>query len=194
VDPEAGGRELVEVVRKSASKSATTAHILSRTLVGLHFLENTHRFPIRESNGFDLVHRALLLPVAYEPRLKQCSPFGQSQLHELHPYYRMLPLLPASVLWSLPVSRWTSPSHRDGKFSRSSKEPDPTSRRLQCRMPRGQLQVLPLLGLSGRSVHPRFRHHLRSFDTSSTVRFRSPLSDPTAKSRPTFRKLSNGRS
>ena len=45
----------------------------------------------------------------------------------------------------------------------------------KCRMPHGQLPgLLPCL-CPGGSDHPRFRHRLRRFDTSSTVRSRSPL-------------------
>ena len=64
--------------------------------------------------------------------------------------------------------------HRDDRFSRSIQEPDPTSRRLNAGCRPGSFQVCSR-ACPGRSVHPRFRHQLRRFDTSSTVRLRSPL-------------------
>ena len=85
------------------------------------------------------------------------------------------PLCPASVLWSLrflPLGRL--PSHRDDRFSRSIQEPDPASRRLHAGCRSGSLQDSPR-ACPGRRTHPRFRHHLRRFDTSSAVRSRSPL-------------------
>jgi hypothetical protein len=57
---------------------------------------------------------------------------------------------------------------------RSVQEPDPASRRLHAGCRSGSLQANPR-AYPGSSTHLRFRHHLRRFDTSSPVRFRSPF-------------------
>src|SRR6202162_5130696 len=91
------------------------------------------------------------------------------------------PLCPASVLWSLPVSPLGRlPLHRDDRFSRSIQEPDPTSRRLNAGCRAGRFQVRSR-ACPGRSVHPRFRHHLKAFRhfIDGSLALASP--DPTCR-------------
>ena len=83
------------------------------------------------------------------------------------------PLCPASVrsrLRFLPLA--FLPWHRDDRFPRSSTKPGASSRRLHagCRWGSQQFFSPSVPGVI--SLH-RFRHHLRSFDTSSAVHFRS---------------------
>ena len=66
------------------------------------------------------------------------------------------------------------PLHRGDRFSRSVQEPDPASRRLHAGCRSGSLQANPR-AYSGSSTYLGFRHHLWHFNTSSAVRFRSPL-------------------
>ena len=118
-------------------------------------------------------------PVAGWPRFsaEQRSPFGPVPLQDLHPYYG--PLRPcAPHRYSGPLGFFLPigllPSHRDDRFSRSIRKPCPASRRLYAGCRSGRLQDHPRTGPE-RWMHPRFRHHHWHFDTSSAVRFRSPL-------------------
>jgi len=65
------------------------------------------------------------------------------------------------------------PPYRGDRFPRSAPEPRPSSRRLHAGHHLGSKQVSPRL-IPGQVIIPRFRCHLYTFDTSSTVRFRSP--------------------
>src|ERR1700722_19880817 len=127
------------------------------------------------SNGFALSTELLVLPVGSELRLNNVVPSVQSH------YRTFLPTtdhsVPVSrigtlVLADLPLGRL--PLHRDDRFSRSIQEPDLASRRLNAGCRPGNFQVCSRARPGG-SDHPRFRHQLRRFDTSSTVRSRSPL-------------------
>ena len=78
-----------------------------------------------------------------------------------------LPLCPASVLrhlWCPPLA--PLPLHRDDRFSRSSPEPDPASRRLYAGRRVGTKQVTP--HPCPRAITPPwFRRRFRHLDTSS---------------------------
>ena len=63
--------------------------------------------------------------------------------------------------------------YRGDRFPRSTPEPELSSRRLHAGHHLGSKQVAPRL-IPGQVIIPRFRCHLYTFDTSSTVRFRSP--------------------
>jgi hypothetical protein len=68
--------------------------------------------------------------------------------------------------WMLPFT--------SGRQVLTFREPDSASRRLHAGCRSGSLQANPR-AYPGSWTHLRFRHHLWHFDTSSAVRFRSPL-------------------
>ena len=105
------------------------------------------------------------------------SPFGPVPLQNLHPYYGLLrPCAPHRYSGScggLPLE--LLPWHRGDRFPRSTKEPDPGSRRLQAGAARAGLQGSAQTHPRGHYLPSWFRHRPVNFGTSSAVRLRSSL-------------------
>ncbi len=108
------------------------------------------------------------------------SPFGPVPLQNLRPYYGLLrPCAPHRYSGScggLPLE--LLPWHRGDRFPRSTKEPDPDSRRLQAGCRPGRPSGLRPNSSRGPLPSPRFRHRPVNFGTSSAVRLRSSLRIP----------------
>src|ERR1019366_2345920 len=107
---------------------------------------------------------------------EQRSPFGPAPLQSLRPYYELLrPCAPHRYSGPCGFSRLDASLYIGATGSqRSVQEPDPASRRLHAGCRPGTLQANPR-AYPGSSTLLRFRHPLWHFDTSSAVRFRSPL-------------------
>src|SRR5208337_2843128 len=170
--------EPVEVARKSRLELRNRLSIhSSRSPVGLHLLEGLPDFPLRDVERLCLGHAAP--PVTGWPPTSagHRSPFGPVPLQNLHPYYGLLrPCAPHRYSGScggLPLE--LLPWHRGDRFPRSTKEPDPGSRRLQAGRRSGRASGLRPNSSQGPLPSPWFRHRPVNFGTSSAVRLRSSL-------------------
>ena len=170
--------EPVEVAGKSSLELRNRLSIhSSRSPVGLHLLEGLPDFPLRDVERLCLGHAAP--PVTGWPPTSAGyrSPFGPVPLQNLHPYYGLLrPCAPHRYSGScggLPLE--LLPWHRGDRFPRSTKEPDPGSRRLQAGCRSGRASGLRPNSSQGPLPSPWFRHRPVNFGTSSAVRLRSSL-------------------
>src|SRR5271166_1152113 len=162
---------------RDAVFAAATVHPLQPLPVGLHLLEGLPDFPLRDVERLCLGHAAP--PVTGWPPTSagHRSPFGPVPLQNLHPYYGLLrPCAPHRYSGScggLPLE--LLPWHRGDRFPRSTKEPDPGSRRLQAGRRSGRASGLRPNSSQGPLPSPWFRHRPVNFGTSSAVRLRSSL-------------------